>query len=521
MPVGAIASAGDSADLFDLEDSKCTLSLWKGRDVELLTRKSLNLTVITQFYADALKHTHNMANVQIDCRRHYELLDISEEISEEISSNFDRIVESAYRLALHHPTNREFTLADLTQYRAEFAQCGLIAAAGAGAADGARKKREDEEDPEPHNPSAAPPPSDIPLPSSENPARISQQPHAGGHMAAAPSAPSAGDPPSGRGDHFKNALTSFLENLQNGKIDPVSKPDFDLFHKSDGSKQENDAAAAQIVSFNIRPPSLSATANFLETLWLGYATSLSDCPTLFALPPVPTTPMRSCHVQTAGVKMPGMGSGFINGMNTSFFEHVSHLDHIKKFAGDMSIDGVYNHSNGAVADVGEIFFINYPGIAPVTSDLLLENWTRFHEENKNNPDAKYLQFTHSMGNILARDALMKAPKEIRDRVIVVATAPAAIIPKWLCYDSYHYASKRDVIHYGEDLHTHFTAEYYDESERQDLYNRLLENKQQLILLDPHPGAKGIDIDHKCESPTFDEVFERHFNEYLVNKGQYR
>lgn len=185
----------------------------------------------------------------------------------------------------------------------------------------------------------------------------------------------------------------------------------------------------------------------------------------------------------------------------------------------MSFEGVYNRSNSAFGDLLEVFFLNYAGIAPNTADLLLENWKRFHEENKDNPDAKYLQFTHSQGNILARDALMRAPQEIRDRVIIVAIAPAVIIPKGLCYERYHYASEKDIVHYGENLYTVTMASFNDESERVQLLEQLIKNKNDLIILKAHPDATGID--HGFQSLTFLPVLKHHLDIHKVNKGIYR
>jgi hypothetical protein len=122
-----------------------------------------------------------------------------------------------------------------------------------------------------------------------------------------------------------------------------------------------------------------------------------------------------------------------------------------------------------------------------------------------------------MGTILTKDALQRAPQEIRDRVIVVAIGPAVIIPKGLCYDSFHYASEKDIVHLGENIYKLSVAAFNDESEQQELLQQLIENKQRLILLKPHPDATGID--HDFESPTFDEVFQDHIKKYLKQKGE--
>ena len=154
--------------------------------------------------------------------------------------------------------------------------------------------------------------------------------------------------------------------------------------------------------------------------------------------------------------------------------------------------------------------MNYTGISPNTAGELQKNWTKFHEENKANPDLKYLQFCHSQGAIHTRNALGSCSEEIRNRVIVVAIAPAAIVPDELCYRSFNYASKKDIVHYGELLH----AGALDTSEVGVSKNlaRILENREQLILLDPHPDATGID--HEFESLTFREIIRDHIEVHL-------
>jgi hypothetical protein len=431
----------------------------------------------------------------------------------------------------------------------------LSGAAAVGAnATGEGRKREDEEDLKLHDssqPSSSPPPADTPLPDvsrhfqsvpsflenlQSGKTEREKKPafdlsykndtgKQGGNAAAVPSTfPSVDSCSSAKVSlHLRNSLISFLQNLQSSKNDTDPKPAFDLYYKIDTGKQGSDVAIAPSVpsaaesSSNLNLP----YSQILPYKLFGSFFEIELGPSLLSLLDPPSSPLyghvyESCHVQTEGNKQLGIGVGFINGMNAFFPEHMSHLNHTKKFAGDIRIDGVYNHSNTLPGDVLEIFFINYQGAAPKTANLLLENWTKFHEENKNNPDAKYLQFTHSMGNILTKNALLQAPQEIRDRVIVVAIAPAVIIPKGLCYDSFHYASQKDLVHYGEDFYTHCIAENYDESDRQELFKQLAENKKRLILLEPHPDAKGMD--HDFESPTFDKVLERHFENYLEKNG---
>ncbi|MES2273603.1 MAG: hypothetical protein V4487_05390 [Chlamydiota bacterium] len=141
--------------------------------------------------------------------------------------------------------------------------------------------------------------------------------------------------------------------------------------------------------------------------------------------------------------------GGINGMNTSPAEAAAHAEYLKTFTSGRDIDWVYNRTHGPALDLAEIFTLNYLGNSPNTAEKLRGNWSSFHEENKENPKAKYLQFCHSQGAIHVRNALLDLPKEIANRVIVVAIAPGAIVPRELCFNSFNYASKGDIVPFGE------------------------------------------------------------------------
>ena len=225
---------------------------------------------------------------------------------------------------------------------------------------------------------------------------------------------------------------------------------------------------------------------------------------------------KSHRVIIEGVRVPGFRIGAVNGMNTSREEAIKHLEYIQKFTNGMAIHGVYNHSNQLIVDALEIFFLNYGGAALVTKDLLIKEWTQFHEENRDNPNAKYFWLAYSMGTILTRNALLAVPQEIRNRVIVVSIGPAIVIPEGLCYQSISYASKRDKVHWGENIYnyiTALTAATEDENPMTN-YRGLMKNKEKLIFLEPAEGSNGLD--HDFESPTFAKELQRQIEHYLNN-----
>ncbi len=171
-------------------------------------------------------------------------------------------------------------------------------------------------------------------------------------------------------------------------------------------------------------------SNFLEVIGRGMIDADLQNPHV----PLPTAEL-SLPFKTDGSLSTSWRLGGVNGMNTSLETAKKHAAYLNQFIPEKSLDWVYNRTHGPTLDLAEIFTLNYSGISPNTSGLLIENWTKFHEENKDNPKAKYLQFCHSQGAIHTKNSLLNSSQEIRDRVIVVAIAPGAIVPRKLCHQS--------------------------------------------------------------------------------------
>ena len=224
-------------------------------------------------------------------------------------------------------------------------------------------------------------------------------------------------------------------------------------------------------------------------------------------PPSISAPLGSSH--------PACRIGGINGINTTQTEAESHANYLRGIAQN-SVDWVYNRTNRIDYDILEVFLLNYAGLSPNTARDLKEQWTSFHEENKDRPQVKYLQFCHSQGAIHVRNALADLPEEIRKRVIVVAIAPAAVVPDEICYRSFNYASKRDLIPKGELVFTGFIDP--NECGSSERMKKVMGYQDQLIMLDPHPDA-GI-FDHDFQSPTYKEHIKNRIDEYLMRNGEY-
>lgn len=118
---------------------------------------------------------------------------------------------------------------------------------------------------------------------------------------------------------------------------------------------------------------------------------------------------------------------WINGINNTFEECEKSGTYLQNLAGGHAIAGIYNCTHGPLVDILEAAFLNYPGYSPNTAQLLQKEWRKFHEAMRDQPNARLLQICHSQGTIAVKNALTEAPSEIRDRVIVIAIAPAAVV----------------------------------------------------------------------------------------------
>lgn len=228
----------------------------------------------------------------------------------------------------------------------------------------------------------------------------------------------------------------------------------------------------------------------------------------------------SCFLDSEGRADPHLGIGMINGMCNKQDKVIENRDYLNGFIPGMSIDCVWNKTHGIVFDMAEILFLNYAGGSPHTSDLLMAKWTEFHLNNLNDPDVKYLQFCHSQGTIHVYNTLQAAPQEIRNRIIVVGIAPAAVVTDDMCFRSFYYASKKDFVYLGELLRADIQGSERSDYERAMMKIEIVQKlKSKITFLDPHPDATGID--HDFVSPTFAQAIQQRIDEYFSQNGVYK
>lgn len=190
-----------------------------------------------------------------------------------------------------------------------------------------------------------------------------------------------------------------------------------------------------------------------------------------------------------------LGIGFINGVGNNFPMSRNSALYLSKLSGGYNIHGVYNATHGSVDLFEYGLGLNYIATEPVRQ--LHKMWNSFFE--KSSAKARFLMICHSQGTVHVRNALLDYPKELRERILVVAIAPGAYIYRETCLDVFHYRAEwwRDFI------------------PRIDLRGARRE-KDTIITLSSHPNAPIFD--HDFMSPTYQKKLKEHIDNYINSKG---
>jgi len=173
---------------------------------------------------------------------------------------------------------------------------------------------------------------------------------------------------------------------------------------------------------------------------------------------------------------------YIHGINSPIERTEYCIQKISDYAGGQKTTGIYNPTNGAYRDGFEyserakpVFLIRSQAEKELSYHL-----TSFHLTAP--PSAKALLISYSGGTTEARNGLYSSLPILRYRTLSVALAPSAIIPDNLCYLSWNYASKNDLVPKYALKMTPWLA-------------------NQVTFLDPHPTASKWN-DHDWDSRTY-------------------
>jgi RHS repeat-associated protein len=190
-----------------------------------------------------------------------------------------------------------------------------------------------------------------------------------------------------------------------------------------------------------------------------------------------------------------LGIGFINGIWNNLRGSKEGAEYVSRLAGGYNVHAVYNATHGDM-DLPECLMgLNYIATEPVRQ--LHKMWNSFFE--KSSATAKFLMICHSQGAIHVRNALLDYPPELRERILVVAIAPAAYIYKETC---------AKVIHYRAEWWRDLVPRFDRAGAKRE--------KDTIVTLASHPDALGFD--HEFMSLTYQEKLQEHIRYYIQTQG---
>lgn len=307
----------------------------------------------------------------------------------------------------------------------------------------------------------------------------------------------------------EHLYSSMFRTIQTG-FDCIGAEVINTLNSTPPKEKHASSQAWSIAPFLSVAPLKSAYQDYLSFL------ANYDVGHPLSLPPAEEHPL-STYFTIEGIKHRSTQISNINGMGNSYEEAYANAKYLQSFT-SLQVEGIYNHSNGIVVDFLEIISLNLAGYSPITEGLIMKKFIDFAEANKDDPHAKCIHPCHSQGAIHTRNALEKLPQEIRDRVIVINIAGARVIPKRLCFRSYNFVSKRDIVpHLQYAYKGAFMANLSDE-EQQEIFQQEKADAKEIIALEPHKDA-GI-VDHSFRSPTYAQELGNLLRDYEQRKGRY-
>ena len=136
--------------------------------------------------------------------------------------------------------------------------------------------------------------------------------------------------------------------------------------------------------------------------------------------------------------------GYINGILTNYPLAYQNALHVSLLSGGYNVHITHNATHGAFNDVLECKKGLFDRVATEPVACLHTMWDEFFN---NGGRGDFLQICHSQGAIHVLNALESYPKKLRQRIRVVAIAPAAYIPNDLCKKASHFRTGFDPVPY--------------------------------------------------------------------------
>lgn len=191
-----------------------------------------------------------------------------------------------------------------------------------------------------------------------------------------------------------------------------------------------------------------------------------------------------------------LGIGFINGIWNDFKGSKEGAEYVSRLAGGYNVHAVYNATHGMI-DLPECLMgLDYIATEPVRQ--LHKMWNSFFD--KSSANAKFLMVCHSQGAIHVRNALLDYPPELRERILVVAIAPAAYIYKETCAKVIHYRAEwwRDIV---------------------PRFDRAGAKREKDTIVTLTSDSKASAFDHEFMSPTYQRKIKEHVQNYIKANGK--
>ena len=139
--------------------------------------------------------------------------------------------------------------------------------------------------------------------------------------------------------------------------------------------------------------------------------------------------------------------------------------------------------------------LDYVATDPVKQ--LHKMWNGFFD--KSSANANFLMICHSQGAIHVRNALLDYSPELRQRILVVAIAPAAYIYQLTC---------AKVIHYRVEWWRDFVP----------WFDRIGARRERATIIDLISHADAGIFDHEFMSPTYERELRKHIQNYTRTNG---
>lgn len=219
--------------------------------------------------------------------------------------------------------------------------------------------------------------------------------------------------------------------------------------------------------------------------------------------------------QTVGsIEVPHTKFYFINGILNSPSNAEKSTALCSKYGDGIKIENFYAPMKFNPSGISDIC-LSFATLKTSPVDLIIEECIKFHLTRPQ--EDKMFWICHSNGASLMYNALIRLPKFIQQRCIVLALAPATIVPKALCFNSDNYASKKDFVSLIKPGLSVLRPAFID-----SIYKPMNKTPpsfahfNELKFLDPHPNSKLLD--HGVDSPTFESPIRKDLKDRIEKSG---